>query len=102
MRPCSDAVITDTSFAIPLNQAKLWLDLARMRQSAHYQAQCAPAQVRWYQMEAAKSGKPLASLMADFNASRKAQEQHFQVALSALNYSAWQRGFYFRSTVTTR
>ena len=35
-------------------------------------------------MEAAKSGKPLASLMADFNASRKAQEQQFQVALPAM------------------
>ncbi|CAL5223767.1 g6331 [Coccomyxa viridis] len=38
-------------------------------------------EVRWYQMEAAKSGKPLASLMADFNASRKAQEQQFQALL---------------------
>ena len=35
-------------------------------------------------MEAAKSGKPLASLMADFNASRKAQEQQCQVVLSAI------------------
>lgn len=44
-------------------------------------------------MEAVKSGKPLASLMADFNASRKAQEQQFQVALSltlnALGYPAY-------------
>ena len=43
-------------------------------------------------MEAAKSGKPLASLMADFNASRKAQEQQFQVALPACTYSAWHVG----------
>ena len=32
-------------------------------------------------MEAAKSGKSVASLMADFNASHKAEEQRFQVCL---------------------
>ena len=32
-------------------------------------------------MEAAKSGKSVASLMADFNASQKAEEQRFQVCL---------------------
>ncbi|CAK0739490.1 hypothetical protein CVIRNUC_001170 [Coccomyxa viridis] len=38
-------------------------------------------EVRWYQMEAAKSGKSVASLMADFNASHKAEEQRFQMLL---------------------
>ena len=32
-------------------------------------------------MEATKSGKSVASLMADFNASHKAEEQRFQVCL---------------------
>ena len=58
----------------------------RLEHAATPEARRASAQVRWYQMEAAKSGKPLASLMADFNASRKAQEQQFQVALSAIVY----------------
>jgi len=40
-------------------------------------------------MEAAKSGKSMASLLADFNASGKAQEQHFQVCFLASACSLW-------------
>ncbi len=40
-------------------------------------------------MEAAKSGKSMASLLADFNASGKAQEQHFQVCLLASAHFLW-------------
>ena len=48
-------------------------------------------------MEAAKSGKAVASLMADFNASQKAEEQRFQVCQHCPSTMPPQAQLYLRA-----